>query len=199
MIQHTQQLDANINIIKSVPDILDVQVSVPEDYITQQTVVECLKFLLIGEHGKMELYVPKELCMHSVVETNDDMIHHWTLPLKKDYVKQYSFETIPRRFIDIEHQNLNQLDGGVPITTLSDNQQHLINDLIAIDGIGSVVLKTIVDPDVKALANCANPIMVCCTPEDVSLGIMYKVIVPEVSHDDSTTFHTIVENLKSIM
>lgn len=199
MIQYTEQLTKNIDNMKKVPGILDVQVSEPEDFITQQTVVDCLKFTLTGAHGIMELYVPEDLCMNQVADINDNMIEEWTLPLKEGYVKEYSFETVARRFIDVEHQNFNHLDGGIPITQLNENQIKLVEDLVAIDGIGQVTLKTVVDPYLKQLANCSNPILVCCTPEDTSKGILYKVLVPEVSHDDTTTFDTVVDNIKNLI
>lgn len=199
MIQYTRELKTNIENIKNTPGILDVRVSLPEHFITRQTGVECLKFTLVGEHGELYLYVPKELCMHNVAEITDAMIEEWTLPLKEGYVKEYYFEEKPRRFIDPQQENFNHLDGGVAITELDENQAKLVEDLIAVDGIGQVTLKEVVDPYMKKLCNCNNPILVCCTPEDVTKGVLYKVLVPEISHNDNTTFETIVENIKKLM
>jgi hypothetical protein len=199
MIQYTEQLNQNIANMKNIPGILDVQVSEPEDFITQQTIVSCLKFKLIGSHGSMELYVPKDLCMNVVAPITDEMVQQWTAPLKDGYVKQYTFETITRRFIDVENENFNQLDGGVTINTLSDEQQTLVNNLIAIDGIGAVTLKNVVDPDLKELANCSSPILVCCTPEDISKGVKYTVLVTNYCYTDTTSYDSLVENIKSLM
>lgn len=199
MIQYTEQLNQNIANMKNIPGILDVQVSEAEDFITQQTVVECLKFKLIGAHNSMELYVPKELCMNVVAPITDEMVEQWTAPLKQDYVKQYTFETVTRRFIDIENENFNALDGGVAISTLSAEQQVLVNNLIAIDGIGAVILKNVVDPDLKELANCSSPILVCCTPEDISKGVKYTVLMPNSCYMDMSSYDAFVDNIKSLM
>lgn len=199
MLQYTSQLKRNISNMKNVPGIVDVRVFEAEDFITQQTNVKCLKFLFIGTHGRMEIYVPEELCMHHVFDITNEMIERWTAPINEGYVKEYKFESMPRRFIDLETQNFNRLDGAIPITNPTEEQQNLIEMLNSINEIDRVVIQKIVDPQLKILANCANPVLVTCHPVGTNSNRIYEFIVPEMVYINVENHETSLQTLRNLI
>ena len=132
--------------------------------------------------------------MEEVAPFNDEMVHQILLPLQPDYHNTYSFFTTVKRFIDLEHVNFNHLDGGVPVETLTEEQQALVDMLNSIEGITGVVIKDIVDPSLLPFVECDAGIIVQCSTPDASKVL--KFMLPKVIHSDVETFDTLKLDVK---
>lgn len=194
MSEFTPEFQNNLNLLKTIPSIVEVTAGETDPHLEQQlSGVDCYRIFLTNENGKsMALIVPKVLCNSDGFELNDELLEHFQV--RMDAIPSQIRNEYLTFFVDPVSYQWYQLDGRKVITNLTEKQQLFVDYLMQnVEGCLSVTLSTVVDPDLIELT---------VTDEDIFMhyrvaGFIHPfgMIIHESNYKDESNFPDIAKTM----